>query len=62
MTGDFSIIINDVDTICVNGGRHYSTLGDYISQFGIKTDIYLYIGFGAIFLLVGLLVVTRNKK
>ena len=41
-----SIIINDVDTICVNGGRHYSTLGDYISQFGIKTDIYLYIGFG----------------
>ena len=41
-----SIIINDADTICVNGGRHYNTLGDYISQFSIKTDIYLYIGFG----------------
>lgn len=41
-----SIIINDADTICVNGGRHYNTLVDYISQFSIKTDIYLYIGFG----------------
>jgi hypothetical protein len=41
-----SIIINDNDTICVNGGRHYNTLGDYISQFGLKTDRYLYIGFG----------------
>jgi hypothetical protein len=41
-----SIIINDVDTICVNGGRHYNTLGDCISQFGVNTDRYLYIGFG----------------
>lgn len=41
-----SIIINDVGTICSNGGIHYNTLGDYISQFGIKTDIYLYIDFG----------------
>jgi len=41
-----SIVINDSDTICVNGGRQYNTLGDYISQFGLKTDKYLYIGFG----------------
>lgn len=41
-----SIIINDNDTICVNGGRNYNTLGDCISQFGISTDKYLYIGFG----------------
>jgi len=41
-----SIVINDNDTICVNGGRHYNTLVDYISQFGLKTDRYLYIGFG----------------
>jgi hypothetical protein len=41
-----SIVINDIDTICVNGGRHYNTLVDYISQFGLETDRYLYIGFG----------------
>jgi hypothetical protein len=41
-----SIIIGDSDTICVNGGKHYNTLGDCISQFGVNTDKYLYIGFG----------------
>jgi len=41
-----SIIINDIDTICVDGGRYYKNLSDYILQFGIKTDKYLYIGFG----------------
>lgn len=41
-----SLIISDIDTICINGGRHYNTLGDYILQFGIKTDKYLHIGFG----------------
>jgi hypothetical protein len=41
-----SIIINDSDTICINGGRHYNTLGDYVLQYGIKTDKYLYVGFG----------------
>ena len=41
-----SIIINDSDTICVNGGRNYKTLSDYLLQFNIKTDKYLYVGFG----------------
>lgn len=41
-----SIIINDSDTFCVNGGKNYNTLGDFISQFGILGDKYLYIGFG----------------
>ena len=41
-----SIVVSDDDTICVDGGRHYNTLNDCISQFGIKTDKYLYIGFG----------------
>jgi hypothetical protein len=41
-----SIIINDIDTLCINGGKHYKKLSDYILQFGIKTDKYLYIGFG----------------
>ena len=40
-----SIIIDNNDTICINGGRHYNTLADCISQFGISTDKYLYIGF-----------------
>ena len=41
-----SIVINDSDTVCVNGGKHYKTLGDYILQFGLNTDKFLYIGFG----------------
>jgi len=41
-----SIIINDIDTICIDGGRNYKTLKDFTSQFGIETDKYLYIGFG----------------
>jgi len=41
-----SIVVYDEDTTCVDGGRHYNTLNDCISQFGIKTDKYLYIGFG----------------
>jgi hypothetical protein len=38
-----SIIINDSDTICVNGGRNYKTLSDYLLQFNIKTDKYQFI-------------------
>ena len=41
-----SIIINDSDTICVNGGRNYKTLSDYLLQFNKNTDKYLYVGFG----------------
>ena len=41
-----SIVVDDNDTICVDGGRNYDTLGDCILQFGIKSDKYLYIGFG----------------
>jgi hypothetical protein len=39
-----SIIIDD--TRMVNSGKHYNYLSDYISQFGIETDKYLFIGFG----------------
>lgn len=41
-----SIVVDNNDTICVDAGRNYKTLGDCISQFGIKTDKYLWIGFG----------------
>lgn len=30
----------------MNGGRNYKTLSDYLLQFNIKTDKYLYVGFG----------------
>ena len=41
-----SIVINDDQTNCINGGRNYNTLSDCVSQFGILSDKYLYIGFG----------------
>lgn len=41
-----SIVVHDDDTICIDGGRYYNKLSDCISQFGIKTDKYLYIRFG----------------
>ena len=41
-----SIVIKDSDTLCIESGRHYKTLGDIVLQFGIKTDKYLYVGFG----------------
>jgi hypothetical protein len=41
-----SIVVSDDKTICVDGGRNYKTLSDCVLQFGIKSDKYLYIGFG----------------
>jgi len=41
-----SVVIRNRDTSCINDGKNYKTLADYISQFGIKTDKFLFIGFG----------------
>lgn len=41
-----SVVVSDDETICIDGGRNYKKLSDCISQFGIKSDKYLYIGFG----------------
>lgn len=41
-----SMVINDIDVICVESGRHYKTLSDCLLQFDIKSDKYLYVGFG----------------
>ena len=41
-----SVILDNSETTCIDCGRHYNTLEDCISQFGIKTNKYLYVGFG----------------
>jgi hypothetical protein len=41
-----SIVISDEETKCPNGGRHYKTLNDYLLQFNINANKYLFVGFG----------------
>ena len=41
-----SVVLDNSETTCIDCGRHYNTLEDCISQFGIKTNKYLYVGFG----------------
>jgi hypothetical protein len=40
-----SIVIPNNDIKVVNGGRNYKYLSDYLKQFGIQSDYFLYVGF-----------------